>query len=114
VDTQMTRFQGVRLKLTGIYLTSEDVKPIGWSVRQQEKMMMKCMKCYVTTLEDDMKVRINNWDIVDDNEKIIVTVDYFNGAYDINIKDSGFTGEQWLEIAGHIESIIKQVDSYKS
>jgi hypothetical protein len=61
-----------------------------------------------------MKVSINNWSIVDDKENIIVAIDYYKGAYDISIKDSGFTSEQWLEIAGHIESIIKQVDSLKS
>ncbi len=60
-----------------------------------------------------MKVIINNWSIVDDNDNIVVTIDYYKGAYDINIKDSGFTGEQWLEITRHIESIIKQVDSLK-
>jgi hypothetical protein len=61
-----------------------------------------------------MRVRLNNWDIVDDSDNIVVTIDYFKKAYDINIKDSGFTSEQWLEITRHIESIIKQVDSLKS
>ncbi|MCA6480626.1 MAG: hypothetical protein IM557_08495 [Chitinophagaceae bacterium] len=61
-----------------------------------------------------MKVRINNWSIVDDAENIIVAIDYYKGAYDINIKDYGITSEQWLEITRHIESIIKQVDSLKS
>jgi hypothetical protein len=61
-----------------------------------------------------MKVRINSWSIIDDKENIIVAIDYYKGAYDVNIKDSGFTGEQWLEITRHIESIIKQVDSLKS
>ena len=61
-----------------------------------------------------MKVRINNCSIVDDKENTIVVIDYYKGAYNINIKDYGFTSEQWLEIAGHIESIIKQADSLKS
>jgi hypothetical protein len=58
-----------------------------------------------------MKIGEGEWRIYNDNNDVLVSIDYYKEAFDVTIKDSRFSSQQWEEMATLIQSIM---DSCKS
>jgi hypothetical protein len=58
-----------------------------------------------------MKIGVGHWKIVNDNNGVLVAIDYYKGAFDVTIEDFRFSSQEWGEMATLIQSIM---DSCKS